>query len=382
LQEIPDGDFIRHINQGLANRHWLILVMTPEALGSAFVNREVNTALNEVTAKRLRGVIPFMVAPWQVTEMPMLWRPLQRYDATSDYTTARNQLFQAIGLRNPDENRPIRLETLFSELNRRSLRTYGYEVSRDGGDLYVPPLSHVPPGEFLMGSDPAQDKAAADIEQPQSRVHVGAFSIADYPVTVIEYATFVKAGHTPPPERDNPIKWETSWQKQLKRPFDPVVMVSWHDAVAYAAWLSQRTEQIWRLPTEAEGEKAARWDERAGVSRIFPWKGAYDLVKCNVQSGRNLATKPIGSYLGGKSPCGALDMSGNVWEWTSSLFKPYAYVPTDGREARDVSARRTLRGGSWRSYWHWVRCAARYGRYPTARADTFGFRLVCGAIDV
>jgi formylglycine-generating enzyme required for sulfatase activity len=116
------------------------------------------------------------------------------------------------------------------------------------------------------------------------------------------------------------------------------------------------------------------------TSRIFPWKGSHDPAKCNSQAGRSLSTKPIGSYLGGKSSWGVLDMSGNVWEWTSSLLKPYPYDRADGRADAAASGMRLLRGGSWRSYWQWVRCAARYGRLPSAVADIFGFRLVCEVV--
>src|SRR5690606_17447059 len=127
----------------------------------------------------------------------------------------------------------------------------------------------------------------------------------------------------------------------------PVVNVTWHDALAFCQWAGVR------LPTEAEWEKAARGTD----GRIWPWGGNEPTDKlCNFNM--NVGdTTPVGAYPAGASPYGCLDMAGNVWEWTISLWgkdanKPdygYPYDPNDGREAPDApdAVRRTLRGGSW-----------------------------------
>jgi hypothetical protein len=111
----------------------------------------------------------------------------------------------------------------------------------------------------------------------------------------------------------------------------------------YAAWLARITGQPWRLPSEAEWEKAAR-----GTSgRIYPWGDTFDPSRANTSEGGSGATTPVGSYPSGASPCGAKDMSGNVYEWTSSHNVPYPYDPTDGREAPDTTGSKVARGGSW-----------------------------------
>jgi formylglycine-generating enzyme required for sulfatase activity len=167
-----------------------------------------------------------------------------------------------------------------------------------------------------MGSDPKRDSQAEDCEKPQHRVTPAAFQIGRYPVTVAEYACFVRAGHAAPQRGTyRPITWDD----QLKRLDHPVVCVTWHDAVAYAAWLAKLTGQSWRLPTEAEWEKAARGTD----GRIYPWGDAFDKARCNVSESGIGTTTPVGSYPNGASPYGAQDMAGSVWEWASSLFKPY-----------------------------------------------------------
>ena len=107
-----------------------------------------------------------------------------------------------------------------------------------------------------------------------------------------------------------------------------MVNVSWDDAVDFCRWLSEATHRSFRLPSEAEWEKAARGSD----GRIYPWGNqAPDEKRCNF--GTKVGdTTPVGKYPDGASPCGALDMAGNVWEWTGSIYKPYPYAPDDGRE--------------------------------------------------
>jgi hypothetical protein len=113
-------------------------------------------------------------------------------------------------------------------------------------------LVRVPAGEFLMGSDPAKDKDAEDAEQPQHRVYLSEFYIGKYPVTNVQYAAFVKAT-----KHEEPVHWKPGKIPSGKENH-PVVNVSWHDAVAFCQWLSRETGKAFRLPTEAEWEKAAR----------------------------------------------------------------------------------------------------------------------------
>ena len=174
------------------------------------------------------------------------------------------------------------------------------------------------------------------LEKPQHIVTLPAFEIARFPVTVAEYAYFVRTGQHEPGQ----------WQVQLGKLDHPVVCVSWYDAVAYATWLAECTGQSWRLATEAEWEKAARGTD----GRIFPWGDTFDKARCNTKESGVKTTTPVGNYSNGASPYGAQDMAGNVWEWTSSRFLPYPdKIPIEREDTdfyRNMSEYQVARGGS------------------------------------
>jgi formylglycine-generating enzyme required for sulfatase activity len=243
-----------------------------------------------------------------------------------------------------------------------------------------------------MGSDPNRDRVVAkasrtdrvltfltgvDIsflhsarEKPQHTVTLPAYEIACYPVTVAEYACFVRAGQPEPKPNRNEIHGViVDWQTQLQRLDHPVVNVTWHDAVAFAAWLSERTGEKWRLATEAEWEKAARGSD----GRIYPWGNQWDSTRANTNEGGPGSTTPVGSYPRGMSPYGALDMMGNVLEWTGSQCLPYPYTLSGEREDLKSTGDRVLRGGSWG--WN-ARAATRGSDNEDSFNDFSGFRLV------
>jgi formylglycine-generating enzyme required for sulfatase activity len=218
-----------------------------------------------------------------------------------------------------------------------------------------------------MGNSAKHGLDSSPDERPQHKVQVRAYQIGAYPVTVAEYTCFVRSGY-PPPNR---------WQAQLEQGLDhPVSHLSWEDAFAYATWLATVTGAPWRLPTEAEWEKAARWDTRRKRARKYPWGDDFDPGKTNTSEGGRDTTTPVGAYPVGMSPCGALDMAGNVKEWTNSWYRPYPYQSGDGREERQGVGERVLRGGSWFSAAHVARCAFRGRHRPNASLSDAGFRLV------
>ena len=162
-----------------------------------------------------------------------------------------------------------------------------------------------------------------------------------------------------------------------------MVGVCWHEVRAYCAWLSAQTGQCFRLPTEAEWEAAAVGPSRRawlglGVAktRAYPWGGAFDTRRCNSFETHVRATTPVGVFPDGDSPEGIADLSGNVWEWTASLYRGYPYVAGDGREDPAAGGRRVLRGGSFGSGQYFVRCAYRYYFVPDYRSYYYGFRIV------
>ena len=151
-----------------------------------------------------------------------------------------------------------------------------------------------------------------------------------------------------------------------------MVLVSWHDAVAYCNWLAEVTGKSYRLPSEAEWEKGARGTH----GLIYPWGNRWDAKRCNNSEGGTSGTTPVGAYPQGASPYGLLDMAGNVWEWTRSVYWRYPYVPEDGREDIESGEYQVLRGGSWYHLQDDARCAFRRWYHPGLRCDDVGFRVV------
>jgi formylglycine-generating enzyme required for sulfatase activity len=137
------------------------------------------------------------------------------------------------------------------------------------------------------------------------------------------------------------------------------------------------------LPSEAEWEKAARGPVPSEVEgtdgRIYPW-GNVQPRKDLCNFGSNVGdTTPVGKYSPqGDSPYGCVDMAGNVWEWTRSLWRDYPYDSGDGREDLEAGSRRVVRGGAFLDITWVVRCAFRGFSDPYSRVGSIGFRVVCG----
>ncbi len=232
-----------------------------------------------------------------------------------------------------------------------------------------PELIHIPAGEFLMGSNPEKDKGAYPDEQPQHTLHLPDYFIAKTPVTNAQYAAFVEATNHRVPSR-----WEGGKPPGGKEDH-PVVYVNWYDTMAYCQWLAQTTGQAYRLPSEAEWEKAARGTD----GRIYPWGNEWDRDLYDSAEGGPGDTKPVGAYPGRASPYGVLDMVGNVWEWTLSAYKGYPYDPEDGREDPEARGTRVLRGCAFSNIDWLARCASRDRLNPDLMDDLIGFRLCIAA---
>lgn len=206
----------------------------------------------------------------------------------------------------------------------------------------------IPEGEITLGSNDA-----GDTEKPLHRVLVQGFYMDQYEVTNEDYQRFCMAtGHHPPPY----------WKGNLCPPGlekFPVVQVSWQDALAYARWAGKR------LPTEAEWERAAKGPN----SFRYAYGNAYDPKKANTEQGKTLA---VGSYR--PNEFGLYDMTGNVNEWTSSLYVAYPYRKDDGREELKAEGPRVLRGGSYAVDDRKARCLVRQEANPTEATLATGFR--------
>ncbi len=196
--------------------------------------------------------------------------------------------------------------------------------------------------------------------------------------------------------RDRPAYWD---DERYNHPAQPVVGVTWFEALAYTRWLEQQIQaagcalQVWRagqlealdvnagtvavhLPSEAQWECAARGATR----RIYPWGRRWASDRANTWEGHVLRPTPVGVYPRGVNALGMHDAAGNVWEWTRSLYQPYPYNPEDGREALDAEGYRVTRGGSWLNFERSARCAYRDRYYPDYFNLDFGVRVVVSLV--
>ncbi len=382
------GHFLgTEIQRELTQRSAFVLLLTQHALDSFWVQLELQAYLGLMAQDRARLLLPVRIGPCAV---PPFLNALFWVDALAlPFEQAIDAIVAAVTVHGPPPPPPPPppQDTLPAlgpapappgstpalHLTPSTLYTLGFRGYRVGGvELVLPPLCPVPAGIFTMGSDKARDKEVDDDETSQYPVAVGAFAIGQHPVTVAEYACAVRAGAVrEPPEGYG----GTTWQQQRTRLDHPVVCISLQDAVAYATWLAERTGQPWRLPSEAEWEKAARGTD----GRIYPWGDTFDKARCNTDASGIGTTTPLGTYPSGASPCGAQDLAGNVWEWTSSLYKPYPYIASDGREDCDSTENRVLRGGSWGNYPRYARAAFRLSYRPGYFGINCGFRLAWSA---
>jgi formylglycine-generating enzyme required for sulfatase activity/predicted Ser/Thr protein kinase len=276
---------------------------------------------------------------------------------------------------------PEPVEVPVRTLRRRSPRPLptGNAVALDHELVYICA------GDFLMGSD---DGALKEACRPQHAVELGPYCIARRPVTHADYQVFIENNpEHPVPYSPMRFAQRYNWDRGARtypRGLEdhPLVLITWADALAYCRWLGEVSGYRCRLPTEAEWEKAACWDPEADRARRYPWGDEFEDGRCNVDAhgALRLESSPVGRYSPeGDGPYGLLDMAGNVWEWTGSLYRPYPYDPGDGREDLEASGERVVRGGAYDEGPLAARSAWRNGVKPDLRAANIGFRVMCDA---
>lgn len=257
----------------------------------------------------------------------------------------------------------------------------------------LPPEIIVSAGTFLMGT--SAEPWALDNERPAHDVWVDGFAIDTAPVTNSAYREFVEAGGYRDPRWWSDEGWRHIHEHGIGAPLfwyraaggfrrtrfgvdepvwpdEPVMHVSCHEAAAYAAWAGKR------LPSEAEWEKAARFDPHTGQSRRFPWGAAEpDPERANLGQ-RHLRPAAVGAYPQGTSALGVHQLIGDVWEWTCSEFRPYpGFAAFPYREYSEVffgNDYRVLRGGSFGTDAVAVRGSFRNWDFPIRRQIFAGFR--------
>jgi formylglycine-generating enzyme required for sulfatase activity/tetratricopeptide (TPR) repeat protein len=256
---------------------------------------------------------------------------------------------------------------------------------QDGSD--GPEMVIIPAGQFRMGDIQGTGWKR---EQPVHEVSVESFAMGRYPVTVGEFRRFVEAtGYQTEAETDGGAyvwkdgEWQMVKDANWRNPYfpqednQPVVCVSWNDAMAFIGWLNQQTGKEYRLPTEAQWEYAAR----AGTETDYWWGNDIGENRANCDGSgsqwSNKQTSPVGSFE--PNPFGLYDTVGNVWEWTCSEYEE----KYSGKELQCIekinlksnSCHFVLRGGSWDIDARRTRSAYRYRWQPTGRDRSDGFRL-------
>jgi formylglycine-generating enzyme required for sulfatase activity len=235
-------------------------------------------------------------------------------------------------------------------------------------------MVYIPPGEFMMGQTDEEKKwlitkvgreeynSYYTNEIPLHKVYLDGYWIGKYEVTFAQYDRYCNETKIEKPD-------DEGWGRENR----PVIIISWDGAAAYCDWLSQKIGLKFKLPTEAQWEKAARGNDQ----RKYPWGSREPDKNLANFSGNIDKTTPVDSYPAGASPYGLLDMAGNVWEWCSDWYEAdyYKISPQKKPVGPNSGSLRVVRGGSWSSFAGYLRCAYRGGSGPSYRDDDLGFRL-------
>lgn len=237
-------------------------------------------------------------------------------------------------------------------------------------ELLQETLIRIPEGWFLMGSGCGQD-----CERPVHRVCVDSFFLAATQVTNAEYDIFVRAtAGRPTPFREDP---------NFNDPQQPVTGVSWFEAAHYCEWLGARTGRPYRLPTEAEWERAAR----GGLEqKLFPWGDEPPQSLPDYAARWQDGPEPVARYA--PNAFGIYDIGDNVHEWCTDWYDPSYYAISPERNPRGPEQspmkppRKSSRGGSWRHHIKVARCSARSSIPPAFQYADYGFRVACDLIIV
>jgi formylglycine-generating enzyme required for sulfatase activity len=357
----PGEQWVAAINRGLEESGVMVLLLTPAAAASPWVQMETNVAIELERAGEM-GFVPLLR---EKGRYPGLWRAYQWVMGEGTYEAALAALRVRLDGTTADRCWIGDSGPSFTLLTRSPVRPTTRIHEKTGIELV-----YIPAGPFLYGSADS-DQMAHDDEKPRRIVDMWPYWIGRAPVTNDQFVLFVRAtGYKTTAEIEGKgigwagIRWDwiesADWQHPrgpdsfiASKGDHPVVQVSWRDAQAFCDWAGLA------LLTEEQWEKAARGRD----GRIWPWGNQPPTTEhCNFSS--NVSdTTPVGKHSPeGDSPYGCVDMAGNVWEWTASWY-------TEGK-------RRALRGGSWGSLAQDTRAAFRYNDLPDLRVDYIGFRVV------
>jgi iron(II)-dependent oxidoreductase len=228
-------------------------------------------------------------------------------------------------------------------------------------------MVEIPAGEFIMGTDRGNAN-----ERPAHAVYLDTYFISRYEIANRQYREFLASTDHPQPFFWNDWRWNGDDY--------PVIGVSWEDANAFCRWLSKMTGLNWRIPTEAEWEKAASWVEKDKLKRIYPWGDRFDEMRVNALGEEDgyERSAPIDGFKEGVSPYGIYHFAGNVLEWCLDWFENdyYTHSPSKNPKGPKEGIYKSVRGGDWKSEKLRIRNTVRKGDWPQMRYNYNGFRVV------
>ena len=359
------GDWEAEIRQAMEVAELAIFLITKDFLNSDFI---LGTEVPKLLERRLVERLPIL----PLIARPCAWRDVGWLSRLNVKPKNGSPIWRQNGIYADEELAEI--SALVVRMLRKKMAVHG-NPSRTAMLLEEPETIVVPQGDFLLGRHRAHGALAH--EAPQHSVWLNSYRIGKYPITNRQYSEFVNDTGQPPPQ---PGGWFGS-KPPLERLEHPVVGVSWFECLKYCRWLSEKTGQHYRLPTEAEWEKAARGTD----GRLFPWGGDRNADRCD-WSGTH--SHRVTAYPNGQSPYGCFDMVGNVWQWTSTAWGrdwregqsdfPYPYRPDDGREnlAPVDDLHRIFRGAAAGAEGIELRCSVRRWFAADHSNNRLGFRVV------
>jgi formylglycine-generating enzyme required for sulfatase activity len=345
----------------------IVCISSSSATKEGYVQKEIKFALDAAEEKP-EGTIFIIPARLEECIVPARLKQWQWVD-----------LFDKYGFEKLMKSLKIRAEKLGIRLSDKSDPSPSVTFNRQTWANIE--FVQVPAGDFLMGSK-SNNPSANENEKTEHKTNIQYdFYISQYPITDALFSQYVK-------ETLRPNNMQETWKQKANH---PATNVSWYNAMYFCRWLNnlygKDLPENWqfRLPTEAEWEKAARGKDGSE----WPWGNQWKPELCNSSQSNIKSTIPVGFHSPlGDSPYGIADMSGNVWEWTLSLWGlkqessdfPYPYDPKDGREdiKADSNFLRVLRGGSFQDDPQLTRCSFRRGGFPLFGWPSSGFRVaVC-----
>jgi formylglycine-generating enzyme required for sulfatase activity len=405
---LPGQDWETTIEKSVESSHVVIVCLSNISVNKeGFVQREINHAVT-CALKKPENTIFIIPLLLEKCDVP---RSLQKYQYVNYFGAKKNEIYksllQSLRLRNEQIAKREKMEIARREAKERDQieaevkeryekkyleRKEAEEKIKEGGGLIIKPVNKTPTGiqiykfggvefvkisrgEFIMGSD---NKGAKSTNMRKHNLLIPYdYYISRFPITNFQYSKFAE-------ETKKSFYYDLGIRqdKEKERQSEPVVRVSWYDALLFVKWLNKKFASqtlksfAFRLPSEAEWEMAARGND----GRKYPWGNRFNEEKLYDWSGHGVSVGMNTPQY--DSPNGVADMAGNIFEWTRSLWGAnqshadfnYPYVFDDGREYENASSGiyRVLRGGALGESF----CFDRYNALPNEKAPKIGFRIV------